>query len=342
MAMRQVCMPRYGRPEVLHLQEVPEPPLTPAGVRIAVHASGVNFADVLARQGLYPDCPKPPVVVGYEVAGRVIEVGSEVTGMSSGQHVMALTRFGGYADQVVVPSHQVMALPDDMPLTDAAALPVNYLTAYLMLYVCGRLQTGEHVLIHGGAGGVGLAAVQLCRLRQANIYATASVSKHAFLGQQGVPHIFAYDPSILRQGIQTATAGRGVDIVLDPHGGRSFAHSYRLLAPLGRLIMFGVSHLSPGMRRNPLIALWHLLRMPWFHPLRLLNDNTAVIGVNLGHLWEQRTLLTEAMTHILSLYQQQLIRPVIARQFGLAEASAAHRYMQERRNIGKILLMSDT
>jgi synaptic vesicle membrane protein VAT-1 len=342
MAMRQVCIPRYGRPEVLHLQDVPEPPLTPAGVRIAVHASGVNFADVLARQGLYPDCPKPPVVVGYEVAGRVIEVGTDVTGVSSGQYVMALTRFGGYADQVVVPSHQVIALPDDMPLTDAAALPVNYLTAYLMLYVCGHLQTGEHVLIHGGAGGVGLAAVQLCRLRQANIYATASVSKHAFLEQQGVPHIFTYDPSILRQGIQTATAGRGVDIVLDPHGGRSFAQSYRLLAPLGRLIMFGVSHLSPGMRRNPLIALWHLLRMPWFHPLRLLNDNTAVIGVNLGHLWEQRTLLTEAMTHILSLYQQQLIRPVIARQFGLAEASAAHQYMQERRNIGKILLMSDT
>lgn len=340
--MRQVCIPRYGRPEVLHLQEVPEPPLTPAGVRIAVHASGVNFADVLARQGLYPDCPKPPVVVGYEVAGRVIEVGTEVMGMSSGQHVMALTRFGGYADQVVVPSHQVIALPDDMPLTDAAALPVNYLTAYLMLYVCGHLQTGEHVLIHGGAGGVGLAAVQLCRLRQANIYATASVSKHAFLEQQGVPHIFAYDPNILRQGVQTATAGRGVDIVLDPHGGRSFAHSYRLLAPLGRLIMFGVSHLSPGLRRHPLIALWHLLRMPWFHPLRLLNDNTAVIGVNLGHLWEQRALLTEAMTHILSLYQQQLIRPVIARQFGLAEASAAHQYMQERRNIGKILLMSDT
>ncbi len=338
--MRQVCIPHYGRPDVLRLQDVPELPMTPDGVRIAVHVSGVNFADVLARQGLYPDCPKPPVVVGYEVAGHVLETGAAVTGVTSGQRVVALTRFGGYADQVVVPFHQVFALPDEMPLTDAAALPVNYLTAYLMLDVCGHLQTGEHVLIHGGAGGVGLAAIQLCRLREAKIYATASAHKHAFLQQQGVHHTFAYEPRALRRGLHTATAGRGVDIVLDPHGGRSFAQSYRLLAPLGRLIMFGVSRLSPGMRRNPLTALWHLLRMPRFHPLRLLNDNTAVVGVNLGHLWDQQTLLTQAMTHLLSLYQQQHIHPTIARQFELSEASEAHRFMQERQNIGKILLIS--
>ncbi len=338
--MRQVCIPRYGPPEVLRLQDAPEPPLTPTDVRIAVHASGVNFADVMARQGLYPDCPKPPVVVGYEVAGRVIEAGAEATGVATGQRVVALTRFGGYADQVVVPWRQVFALPDDMPFTDAAALPVNYLTAYLALYVCGHLQTSERVLIHGAGGGVGLAAMQLCRLRDAEIYATASVRKHDFLRQHGAHHTFTYDPKALRQGIHDATAGRGVDIALDPHGGRSFAESYRLLAPLGRLIMFGVSSLSPGLRRHPLTALWHLLRMPWFHPIRLLNDNAAVIGVNLGHLWEEQTLLTQAMTHLLSLYQEGRIRPVIARQFDLSDASAAHQYIHERQNIGKVLLVS--
>ena len=338
--IRQVCIPRYGRPEVLRLQDAPEPRLTPTDVRIAVHASGVNFADVLARQGLYPDCPKPPVVVGYEVAGQVMEVGAEAIGVSSGQRVVALTRFGGYANQVVVPWRQVFALPDDMPFTEAAALPVNYLTAYLALYVCGHLQSGERVLIHGAGGGVGLAAMQLCRLRDAEIYATASVRKHAFLRQHGARYTFAYDPKALRQGIHDATAGRGVDIALDPHGGRSFAESYRLLAPLGRLIMFGVSRLSPGLRRNPLVALWQLLRLPWFHPIRLLNDNAAVIGVNLGRLWAEQALLTQAMTHLLSLYQQGRIRPVIARQFDLSEAPAAHRYMQERQNIGKILLVS--
>ena len=338
--MRQICIPRYGAPNILRLEVVPDPPLPPNGVRIAVHASGVNFADVLARQGLYPDCPKPPVVVGYEVAGHILEVGPQVTNLTAGQRVLALTRFGGYADQVVPPAHQVFTIPDHMPLTDAAALPVNYLTAYLMLYVCGHVQRGEEVLIHGGAGGVGLAAIQLCRLRGATIHATASEGKHPFLREQGVQHTYTYAPHTLRQSIQAATDGRGVDIVLDPHGGRSFAHSYRLLAPLGRLVMFGVSRLSPGLRRQPLVSLWHLLRMPWFHPLRLLNDNTAVIGVNLGHLWEQQTLLTQAMTHLLSLYQQQQIRPVIAHQFELSKASEAHQYMQERRNIGKILLIS--
>ena len=184
--MRQVCISRYGAPEVLRLQEAPEPRLTAHTVRIAVHAIGINFADIMARQGLYPDCPKPPVVVGYEVAGRVTEVGSEVTTLVAGQAVLALTHFGGYANQVVVPSSQVFPLPEAMPFAEAAALPVNYLTAALMLYHCGRLQSGERVLIHGAAGGVGLAAVQLCRVRQAEVYATASVAKHAFLQQQGI------------------------------------------------------------------------------------------------------------------------------------------------------------
>lgn len=340
--MRQICIPRYGRPDVLVVQDVPDLPLAPDHVRIAVAASGVNFADVLARQGLYPDCPKPPVVVGYEVAGTVLEVGANVADIASGQRVLALTHFGGYADQVVVPFQQVFTLPDEMPLTDAAALPVTYLTAYLMLYHCGHLQTGEHVLIHGGAGGVGLAAVQLCRLREAHIYATASPHKHAFLQQHGVHHTFDYTPKTLRQGILSATGGRGVDIVLDPNGGRSFAQSYRLLAPLGRLIMFGVARMSSGLRRNPLDAMWQLLQMPWFHPIRLLNDNKAVIGVNLGHLWEQQAVLAKAMDHLLSLYQEQRIQPIIARQFELSEAAAAHQYMQSRQNIGKILLISDT
>jgi NADPH:quinone reductase-like Zn-dependent oxidoreductase len=339
--MRQVCISRYGAPEVLRLQEVPDPHLTAHTVRIAVHAIGINFADIMARQGLYPDCPKPPVVVGYEVAGRIVEVGSEVTALVAGQSVLALTHFGGYADQVVVPASQVFSLPEAMPFSEAAALPVNYLTAALMLYHCGRLQTGERVLIHGAAGGVGLAAVQLCQVRQAEIYATASVAKHAFLQQQGIAHTFAYDAKALAAAITRLTGGRGVDIVLDPQGGRSFAQSYRLLAPLGRLIMFGASRMSSGLRRRPLSVLWHYLRMPRFHPVRLMQDNATVIGVHLGHLWDQTGFLNQTMAHLLDLYRQDLIRPVIARQFSLAEAPAAHRFMQERRNIGKVLLIPD-
>jgi NADPH:quinone reductase-like Zn-dependent oxidoreductase len=326
---------------VLHLQDVPQPDVTAGAVRIAVQAIGVNFADVLARQGLYPDCPKPPVVVGYEVAGVIQGVGAGVTDLSPGQPVLALTRFGGYADMVVVPASQVFLLPPEMPLVVAAALPVNYLTAYLMLYVCGRLQAGEHVLIHGAGGGVGLAAVQLCTRRQAYIYGTASTRKHTFLQQQGVHHTI--DPAYhdVRTVVKGLTGGRGMDIVLDPLGGHSFAESYTLLAPLGRLIMFGVSQMSRGSQRNLLRVLWHFLRMPRFHPVRLLNDNTTVTGVNLGHLWDHTTLLRHSMQTLLELYQQGEITPIVAQTFPLADAAEAHRYLQERRNIGKVVLTTD-
>src|SRR5919198_768497 len=285
--MRQVCIVRHGPPEVLPLRGPLAPPVTPGVVCIAVQAIGVNFADVLARQGLYPDCPKPPVVVGYEVAGVVEAVGEGVTAVVPEQPVLALTHFGGYADRVVVPVQQVFPVPPEMPLITAAALPVNYLTAYLMLYFWGRLQAGEHVLIHGAAGGVGLAAVQLARLRQAEIYGTAAASKHAFLHQQGVHHTIDYYHHDLPMVIRGLTGGRGLDIVLDPLGGRSFAQSYKMLAPLGRLLLFGASRMSPGLRRNVLAVFWHLLRMPWFHPLRLMHENKAVIGVHLGRLWDQ-------------------------------------------------------
>ena len=339
--IRQVCIPRYGPPEVLCVQEVPEPVLTAGTVRIAVQAIGVNFADIMARQGLYPDCPKPPVVVGYEVAGTVDAIGAGVTGLSQGQAVLALTHFGGYAEKVVVPAAQVFSLPDTMRVTTAAALPVNYLTAYVMLYICGHLQPAEHVLIHGAAGGVGLAAVQLCRLRQAHIYGTASSHKHAFLRQQGVQHTIDYHHEDVAGTISRLTHGRGVDIVLDAHGGRSFAQSYNMLAPLGRLVMFGISRMSRRAGRNPLSALWQLLCLPWFHPVRLLNDNKAVIGVNLGHLWEHTALLRQVIDALLHLYQHDQLAPVIAETFSLTQAVQAHRYLQERRNIGKVLLLTD-
>ena len=339
--IRQVCITRYGPPEVLCVQEVPEPVLTAGAVRIAVRAIGVNFADIMARQGLYPDCPKPPVVVGYEVAGTVDAVGAGVTCLSQGQAVLALTHFGGYAEKVVVPMAQVFPLPDTMRFPTAAALPVNYLTAYVMLYICAHLQAAEHVLIHGAAGGVGLAAVQLCRLRQAHIYGTASAHKHAFLRQQGVQHPIDYHHEDVAGTISRLTRGRGVDIVLDSHGGRSFAQSYSMLAPLGRLVMFGISRMSRRAGRNTLAALWQLLCLPWFHPVRLLNDNKTVIGVNLAHLWEHTALLRQAMDALLHLYQHDQLTPVIAETFPLTQAAQAHRYLQERRNIGKVLLLTD-
>jgi NADPH:quinone reductase-like Zn-dependent oxidoreductase len=336
--MRQVVIVRHGAPDVLQVREAPD--LTPGDgeIRIAVRAAGVNFADVLARLGLYPDAPKPPSVVGYEVAGVVDAVGPGVVDHRDGDHVLALTRFGGYADQVVVPAWFAFAIPGAMKDADAAAIPVNYLTAFLALYRIANLTAGETVLIHGAGGGVGIAAIQLARLRGATIIGTASSVKHDAIRRQGVDHAIDYRQADVLTEVRRLTNGRGVDVVMDPIGGPSFAESYRLLAPLGRLVMYGVSSIAAGERRS----LWHtlsaLVRMPTFKPLSLMNRNRGVFGLNLGHLWDEHRQLAGAMASILREVSADRLRPVVARTFPLDRAADARRFMQSRANIGKVVL----
>ena len=162
--MRQVVIPHYGAPGVLDVREAPTPVPGPGDVRIAVRAAGVNFADVMARQGLYPDAPRPPIVPGYEVAGVVDAVGAGVTRVREGDRVVALTRFGGYATSAVAPEGFAFRSPATLSDVEAAALPVNYLTALLALYRLADISPGETVLILGAGGGVGIAATQLARL----------------------------------------------------------------------------------------------------------------------------------------------------------------------------------
>lgn len=316
-------------------------PLPGAGeIRIAVSAAGVNFADVLARLGLYPDAPKPPVVVGYEVSGVVDACGPGATAHRVGDRVVALTRFGGYADRVVVPEVFAFRIPGALADADAAALPVNYLTALIALYRMANVTAGETVLIHGAGGGVGIAATQLARLRGATVIGTASTSKHDAIAAQGVHHAIDYRTADVPAEIGRLTNGRGVDVVLDPIGGRSFKASYRMLAPLGRLVIYGASSIAPGERRSTWRALMTLVQMPRFKPLSLMNRNRGVFGLNLGHLWDERRQLADAMRFVLGEVEAGRLRPVVARTFPLERAADAHRYLQARSNIGKVVLMT--
>jgi NADPH:quinone reductase-like Zn-dependent oxidoreductase len=336
--MRQVVIPRYGTPEVLVPREVPTPSPGDGEVLIAVRAAGVNFADVMARLGLYPDAPKPPFVVGYEVSGVVEAVGRGVQRVRTADRVLAITRFGGYASHVVVPETFVFASPARLTDTEAAAVPVNYLTALIALYRVANVSAGETVLIHGAGGGVGIAALQLARLRGATIIGLASASKHDALRAFGIDHVVDYRSEDVAASVQRITGGRGVDVVLDSIGGASFETSYRLLAPLGRLVLLGVSSVSRGERRN----LWHaalaMLRLPRFKPLSLINHNRGVFGINLAHLWDEHAKLTEAMQMLLTEIAAGRLTPVIARTFPLDRAGEAHRFMQARSNIGKVVL----
>jgi NADPH:quinone reductase-like Zn-dependent oxidoreductase len=338
--MRQIVIVRHGAPEVLQPRETPDPIPGDRDVRIAVRAAGINFADVLARLGLYPDAPKPPVTVGYEVSGHVDAVGAGVTTHRAGDRVVALTHFGGYADRVVTPAIMAFPLPDSVDDITAAAIPVNYLTAMIALYRLANLTARDTVLIHGAGGGVGIAATQLARQRGATVIGTASSSKHDAIRAQGVAHAIDYRHGDVTNEVRRLTKGRGVDVVLDPIGGRSFADSYRLLAPLGRLVMYGVSSVAAGERRSWWRALTTLARMPAFRPLSLMNCNRAVFGLNLGHLWEERGLLAEAMTLLIADVAAGRLCPVVAQTFPLDRAADAHRFIQSRSNIGKVVLVT--
>ena len=336
--MRQVVIPRHGPPDVLEVREAPDPVPDQGEVRIRVRAAGINFADVLARLGLYPDAPKPPSVVGYEVAGQIDAIGGAVTGFHEGDRVVALTRFGGYSDVVTVPAAQVFHFPDSLSDSEAAAVPVNYLTAALALYRMAALAPGETVLIHNAGGGVGIAAIQLARLRRAVVVGTASSMKHAALRRFGVDHAIDYRSADVAQAVREITKGRGVDVILDPIGGRSFLTSYRMLAPLGRLIIFGLSAAAPGEQRSLFRAFSAWFATPRFDPMSLINRNRGVFGLHVGHLWSERRQLAPLMDMLMAELGAERIAPVVARTFPLEKAADAHRFIQSRQNIGKVVL----
>jgi NADPH:quinone reductase-like Zn-dependent oxidoreductase len=279
------------------------------------------------------------MVVGYEVAGTVDQLGAGVTGLQTGQRVIALTAFQGQSELVVVTTDRVFPLPEDWTFEQGAALPVVYLTAHHMLVRVAAAQRGESVLVHAAAGGVGLAVAELGKILGLRIIGLASSGKHDVLRQFGVEPLDARDPrwwEAVRR-----VAPQGVDIVLDGVGGASWRHGYALLAPAGRLVMYGASALVGGPGRNLLRALWQVIRFPRFGPLNLMNLNRSVAGVNLGHLTTARAMMDPQMVALQAYARAGKIRPRVDRSFPFSAAAAAHRYIHERKNIGKVVLVPD-
>lgn len=339
--MRQIWIPRPGPPAVLEVREARDPLPERGQLRIRVEASGVNFADVMGRMGIYPDLPAMPCVPGYEVAGRVDAVGEDVGTDWIGRDVIALTRFGGYADVVCVDEIQAFTRPDGMSSAQAACLPVNYLTAYVLIEVMGSLHADETVLVHSAGGGVGIAAIQLAKRLGARVIGTASAGKHEFLHSIGVEHTIDYRTENFEKRVAEITYERGVELVLDAVGGASFRKSFRCLSPTGRLGMFGFSTAAPGKRRSRLSLLLGALAMPWFrfNPPALMNANKGVFGVNLGHLRDESTRVAQWMETLLEYSRQGAVDPVISASFPFEQAAEAHEFIQDRRNTGKVLLI---
>ncbi|MBW2529293.1 MAG: zinc-binding dehydrogenase [Deltaproteobacteria bacterium] len=338
--MRAIWISRHGGPEVLEVREGADPTVGPGEVRIRVEACGLNFAEVMARKGLYPDAPKPPCVVGYEAAGVVAEVGDGVAGPAVGTRVVALVRFGAHADQVVVPALQAVPIPDAMTFEQAAAIPVVYVTAYHMLFRVAALRPGDRVLVHMAAGGVGVAVLQLCRtVDDVEIFGTASPGKHDFLRELGCDHPIDYRSLDYAEEVRRLTDGRGVDLVLDPLGGRDWKKGYQLLRPAGRLVAFGFANMASGSRRSLLHVARQAVGIPLFTPMQLMNDNRTIAGVNLGHLWKEAAMLREEMDALLELFEAGRIEPHIDSTFPFEQAAEAHQRIESRANVGKVVLV---
>lgn len=338
--MRQIVTTRNGGIEVLEVQEAPDPKPSAGEVVIQVKAAGLNFADILARQGLYPDGPKKPCVMGYEVAGTIEAIGDGVDGSLVGKPVVAMTRFKGQAEKVVVGVSQFFEKPESLSFEQAAAVPVNYLTAYALLVVMGGLREGESVLIHNAGGGVGLAALDIAKKIGAVTYGTASPGKHEFLRERGLDHPIDYRNQDWLPVLKQLTDDRGVELVIDPIGGNHWKKSYAALRTTGRLGMFGVSTASANGLKGKFKLLKAAAQMPRFHPLSLLSKNRGVFGLNLGHMWHEPEKVATWVSAIMAGVQEGWIRPFVDKAFPFTEAGAAHSFLEERKNVGKVVLVA--
>lgn len=337
-----VRIERHGPPEVLREREIELPEPGSGQLQLTVRAAGVNFADLLMRAGLYGTTPPLPYSPGFEVAAEVAAVGAGVQGWAAGDRAVALLRHGGYARDVVVSAQQVFPCPAGLSFVEAAAIPVNFLTARVALFEAARARAGETVLILGAAGGVGTAAVQMARDRGLDVVGTAGTAeKRAFVTDELGARACFDSRGDWESEVRALLGERKVDVALDPVGGAATASCRRLLAPLGRVVFYGLSDALPGRKRSWLRAARAWLRTPRIHPLNLVEPNQGVFGIHLLHLGEKEDeVLRPGMSEIFEGVGRGRWRPIVDREFTLDGKGAveAHRYLHERKNLGKVVL----
>src|SRR5438067_2426626 len=337
--MRAIITTANGDVSVMKVEERPDPQPQTGQVLVRVKAAGLNFADILCRQGLYPDGPPKPCVMGYEASGIVESVGDEVDQTLVGKSVIAMTRFNGQAELLAVSVNQIFEKPGSLTFEQGAAIPTNYLTAWALLVAMGGLKKDEAVLIHNAGGGVGLAALDIAKHVGAKTYGTASASKHDFLKQRGLDHAIDYRNQDWLPVLLDLTNGRGVELAIDPLGGASWKKSYRALRTTGRMGVFGMSVASASGILGKIRAMKALMQTPKFHPLALMNRNRGVFGLNLGHMWGEGEKVAEWTREIVRGVHEGWIQPHVDRAFPFDQIAEAHAYIEARKNIGKVVLV---
>jgi NADPH:quinone reductase-like Zn-dependent oxidoreductase len=337
---QSIFVTKHGVPDVLKLKSdsLKEPIIGEVCVKIKY--SGINFADIMGRMGLYPTAPNPPYVPGFEIAGIIEKTGDDSTKSLVGRAVVGLSRFHGYSTHTNVPVNQLFFINEKW-LDVAAAIPVNYLTAYFMMVHQAAIRENEWFLIHGIGGGVGIAALQIAQHLGVKIIGTCSGWKHDQIHEMGVEHVIDYRSENFKDRVLEITDGNGADVIIDSLGGKALKDSFGCLAEFGRLISYGFSKAAPGTKKNILKILPEYLGMPKFNPMHLMSKNKGVFGFHLGLIRKRQDLVKKYGSLLLKWLDDGIISPKVDAIFPLEKAAEAHQYISDRKNFGKVLLMAD-
>lgn len=337
--MRAAVLVRKGKGvDAFEIRDVPQPKLLPGTVLIKVECFGLNYADVMARRGLYKAAPKMPSIVGYEVVGEITELGENVDENNFGKRVVAFTRFGGYAEYAVT-SIDACAEIGDMDAGEAAAIAVQYATAYYMAYDAIQLHKGDKVMIHAAAGGVGTALIQLCKLKGCEVFANAgSQDKLDYMKHQGADHVMNYRDLDYSNEIPKLTKGAKLQVIFNPIGGSTFKKDMRLLGAGGKEVMFGASEIS-GAKWGILSMLNFARKMGRLMPISLVGSSKSLIGVNMLMIGDQQPqILKRCMDEVVELVKSGDLKPHVGARYPYAEIGAAHDFLESRNSIGKVIV----
>jgi len=336
--MKAVFLTKYGKAKnAFEIKDtiIPEPQARE--VCIKVNYFGLNFADVVARRGLYPDAPKNPAVLGYDVSGTIHSIGSEVSEFKIGDKVAALTRFGGYAEYATTMVEGVVRIPEKYDEAKATALATQACTAFYCAEECVTLNTGDNVLIQAAAGGVGSILVQIARHRGCTVFGTASSSKQKSLKENGVHYPIDYTKQNFYHEVTQVLGGQNLDFVFDSIGGRVFKKGYKLLQPSGTMITFGAAAQVSG--NNKLKALSVVLGFGIFSPIQLLMSSKSLVAVNMLRIADYKpALFKKIFKGVMDYTEEGIIKPTVAKIFDVNDISKAHDFLESRKSVGKVVM----
>ena len=312
--------------------------LKPDRVRIKVEASGINFADVMARRGIYKPAPNPPSVIGYDVCGRVTEVGPEAKGFKEGDRVAAITLFGGYSSEVTTPWYAAIPIEEDTKAGVACALMTQGVTAYSAAWDLVSLWPGDRVLVHAAAGGVGTLITQIAKHKECEIWGTASKHKHEYARTNGVDHPIDYRSQDFAEVIKKECPD-GLDVVFDNLGGKSFKKALKLLRPGGKIVAYGAANQNKGRQSGLWQSIQVALGFGFYSPIPFLQKSQSLIGLNLLAMSKGRP---EKMHHFMeatyALHKNGIISPYAEKTFPAEECWKAHAFVEGRQSMGKVVL----